>query len=251
MNPYEKFHSSLKLQKRIISKRSLTYRGIIRIIEEYESFYGEKKALDIGCGSGVLSFFLGSLGFKITGIDISKRAIQICIQNKETLGLSEKINFFKLDFPSEIVKGKYDLIICSEVLEHIRDEGMAMKAIRRKLKDDGIAIFSVPSIECPLFRLGLSIKHDKLVGHLRRYSSLSIENLLKNSKLELLKVVEAEGILKNFLFIVKSPFNSLIIRLANRFLLIADIIVFVDNIFLKLFGSSQIIFVAKKYENRD
>ncbi|RJR25263.1 class I SAM-dependent methyltransferase [Candidatus Microgenomates bacterium] len=242
---YEKFHSNIKLQKRIISKRSITYRDIVRVINKYKDHCVGNKALDIGCGCGALSFYLGSIGFDVTGIDISKKAVDICEQNKKMFELHGCLKFFKLNFPQENIKGRYDLIICSEVLEHIEDQKKAIRYIKNKLNKNGIVIFSLPSIKSPLHRLGLSSKHDINVGHLRRYSMDSIYNLINFSGLRTIELIETEGILKNFLFIIGFPLNKILIRLSNRFLFISSFIFFIDDMLLKFFGGSQIILVSK------
>ena len=66
-----------------------------------------KTALDIGCREGVQSEWLKARGYKVTSIDIEKvyQYAQIVDANK--------------DLPCE--DGSYDLIWCSEVLEHLDD----------------------------------------------------------------------------------------------------------------------------------
>ena len=70
------------------------------------------KVLEIGIGSGciVLSILKEKKNFYGTGIDISKKTIEICKINCENLGLSSRVKLFKTDIDN-FRYGKYDLII--------------------------------------------------------------------------------------------------------------------------------------------
>ena len=70
------------------------------------------KVLEIGIGSGciLLSILKEKKNFYGTGIDISKKTIEICKINCENLGLSSRVKLFKTDIDN-FRYGKYDLII--------------------------------------------------------------------------------------------------------------------------------------------
>ena len=70
------------------------------------------KMLEIGIGSGciLLSILKEKKNFYGTGIDISKKTIEICKINCENLGLSSRVKLFKTDIDN-FRYGKYDLII--------------------------------------------------------------------------------------------------------------------------------------------
>ena len=70
------------------------------------------KVLEIGIGSGciLLSILKERKSFYGTGIDISKKTIEICKINCKNLGLSSRVKLFKTDIDN-FSYGKYDLII--------------------------------------------------------------------------------------------------------------------------------------------
>jgi 2-polyprenyl-3-methyl-5-hydroxy-6-metoxy-1,4-benzoquinol methylase len=239
---YEDFHGRIKFQKKVIERKNFTYRLIIDILDLY--LVNSQKVLDIGCGVGTLSFYIASKGNYVKGIDISLRAIEACKITAKELGLIENTNFSVTDFSKETLEGKSDLVICSEVLEHLRDDKLAVRKVFNILKEDGKVLISVPSKNSPLFRLGLTKKFDERVGHLRRYNRDEMSCLLKKTGFEILKVKEVEGVLRNSLFVFTH--GSIFVRIANRFTIVSDILTFLDNITLKLFGESQIIVVAQK-----
>ena len=77
------------------------------------------KAIDIGCGIGNYSVYLASLGFDMTGIDISDEAIRLAELNAMKKGIS--CNFRSIDMLEEhgIWKNKFDFAFDYEVLHHI------------------------------------------------------------------------------------------------------------------------------------
>ena len=78
-----------------------------------------KKVLDIGCGGGILSEELSKMGAKVTGIDSSKKSIDIAKKHAKEQDLEiEYINGSILDVSS---LGNYDCVICFEMIEHIHE----------------------------------------------------------------------------------------------------------------------------------
>ena len=100
------------------------------------------KALDVGCGSGANACFLAEVGFVVTGIDASQRALKNTSQRAEAEGLRVTT---QLNLLSEFVvpKEAFDLVISIGVIEFVNAyEGEA--AIARSyaaLKPGGKALF--------------------------------------------------------------------------------------------------------------
>ncbi len=236
---YSRFHKRTNSQRKVIDENNFTYKLILRTLSKY--IKKNKKILDIGCGAGTIALYCGSKGNNVLGIDISAEAIRAAKKSASFLELNN-VKFETRNFPVEYPKAKYDLIICTEVIEHLEDDKKALKTIYKLLSPNGIAIISTPSRNAPLYRLGLANGFDKRVGHLRRYS---LENLIELSKQCGFKVVtdyKQEGIIRNSLFIL--PYFGELIRLI-KFQLV-DVVTYIDNISLKLFGESQLFIVLKK-----
>ena len=99
-----------------------------------------KKLLDIGCGSGVFSQVAYDLGFQVTGIDISRKALSIL--KKRYPGIEFKYcRAEKLFFNAR----SFDVVLCLETLEHLPYPEMALKQIHRVLSDQGVCLLSVPN----------------------------------------------------------------------------------------------------------
>jgi len=80
------------------------------------------KTIDLGCGTGNYSIYLASVGFDVTGIDISPTAIKIAQENAKKKGI--KCNFLVADVLGNLneVKGKFDFAYDWELLHHIFPE---------------------------------------------------------------------------------------------------------------------------------
>jgi len=235
---YEGYHKNRHLPKRIISKKDFTYRNIVGVLDK---FCRGKNVLDIGSGVGTLDLYLAQKGRQVTGIEISQRAVDIARQSQRLLGIN-KIKFIRGDFFQLKIREQFPFVICSEVLEHLSNEQQAINKIYRLIKPEGLLLITVPSQNAPLIKLGAIKKFDQVSGHLRRYTLDSLRLLLEKNQFKVIYTQKTEGLVRNSLYVFKL---NLVIKLANRFPLVSDLITWLDNLSLRLFGESQIITVAK------
>jgi 2-polyprenyl-3-methyl-5-hydroxy-6-metoxy-1,4-benzoquinol methylase len=100
------------------------------------------QVMDIGCGNGVITRRLGSMGFNVLGVDVSEKAIT----KARSLNTYPNVSF-QVKSAEELVAGgeKYKAIVCSEVLEHLHHPDQLLKVIRQILDKDGILIVTVPN----------------------------------------------------------------------------------------------------------
>lgn len=109
-------------------------RDIIYDLMKHE--HNECKILDIGCSGGVLIDFLKKKGYSnVEGMETSKEARLIC--KKKKIKIHTTINHIK--------SNTYDIVIASDVLEHIKDSHKALKEWKRILKPYGLLIVFVPA----------------------------------------------------------------------------------------------------------
>jgi len=242
-NLYEFFHEKSSGPKKIIKENNFTYRNLIKILEIYLIKSKKMAILDIGCGTGTIVFYLANKGHNIYGIDISKKAIKIANNNLNFFKLKGEIKFLRKDIQkSNLQDKKFDLILCSEVIEHVENDKKLIQKIYKFLKTNGILIISVPSKNAPLYRFGKATQFDKRAGHLRRYLVKDLKKILNIGGLKILEYKKTEGVLRNFLFL--NNFFGKFIRFIKG--PIVELVSFIDNIFIYLFGESQIFIVAKK-----
>jgi SAM-dependent methyltransferase len=131
--------------------------------------------IEIGCGEGINLELYSKLGLKGKGIDISDKAIKLAKSKQlENIDVERKSVY-------DIFDGKYDLCFCNMVLEHLKDDDLALEKINSLLNVNGYLILSVPA-HSNKYSLG-----DKLSGHFRRYNKIDLLNRLRKSDFEIEK----------------------------------------------------------------
>jgi ubiquinone/menaquinone biosynthesis C-methylase UbiE len=123
------------------------------------NFDKQRFILDIGCSGGILLDELKMNGFNnIYGIDASESGINICKLKKHN-------NVLVMDgAQTGFADNMFDVIIASNVLEHIENDEKAIIEWNRILKYNGLLILFVPAFQI------LWSHHDIVNEHFRRYS---------------------------------------------------------------------------------
>lgn len=124
------------------------YRHHYHLLELFERLGVEqltgKTLLEIGCGIGIDTLTLASLGFReVLGIDLSETAIDIARCNAETKNIAnvrfEKANGEKLNFPDDC----FDFVYSFGVIHHTPSIKKAIAEIYRVLKPGGRAMVMI------------------------------------------------------------------------------------------------------------
>lgn len=109
------------------------------------SRWQESRILDLGCGEGPLSFYLGALGCRyITGVDLDAAAIEVARDRCQHFGHRFEVGTLEATVTAQ-ADGSWDAIICSEVLMHLADPWPAVAELRRLLAPDGVLIVTIPN----------------------------------------------------------------------------------------------------------
>lgn len=237
---YNRYHTKSQVSIKVIGPRNFTYYNAVRILNKH--IKPNSNILDIGCGVGVLDFYLRKSGNKVFGIDVSSKAIKIA-KNSATLLFETNLPVFtQSDFLKSNINVKFDAVVMFEVLEHLKNDKEAIQKIGSLLKKDGLLILSSPSINAPLYKIGLLDKFDADVGHLRRYSRMSLIKLIEENGFKFVDSKLTEGLFRNFLYTNK--YAGFILKFIRGYF--SDIAMVIDKIFVSLFGESQIYVVAQK-----
>src|SRR5262245_16866200 len=151
-------------------------RHIRRILKNLIRPLEIKTILDVGCGQGSLLIDL-KLEFphlRPFGIDISEAAVQLARQRVP------EGQFWVMDIEHETPDNKCDLVVCSEVLEHIPDDILAMRNLRATTGK--YIVISTPQGKMRTF--------ERQVGHVRNYAPGELVRKLQASGFDIISVVE-------------------------------------------------------------
>jgi len=168
------------------------------------------KVLDIGCSSAILTNEISKTLKKsqVTGLDSYKAAIQFARSKYPHIAFVAA-DAHKLPFKDK----RFDLVICTETLEHVIDPKKALEEMVRVLKKDGRGIISMDS-GSPLFRL---IWHvwTKTKGrvwqnaHIHEFNTRLLEQLIRDSGFKIKKKVKSHlGMAVTFLVIPKNKIKK-------------------------------------------
>ena len=92
--------------------------------------------LDIGCGGGLISEPMTRLGAKVTGIDASKKNINVANLHAKKNGL--KINYLNTSPENMNSSEKFDIILNLEIVEHVDNVNIFIKSCNNLLKSNGL-----------------------------------------------------------------------------------------------------------------
>ena len=98
--------------------------------------------LDIGCGGGILAEALTEKGAKVTGLDASKKTIQIAKDHAKEKDFKIKYLNKSLDEYLKTSKSKFDVVICFELIEHVPDQIKLIQDISSICNKDAKVFFS-------------------------------------------------------------------------------------------------------------
>jgi len=96
-----------------------------------------REILDVGCGGGLLSEALAACGGRVTGIDLSGSALAAARAHREITGLSIDYRQAAAEALAGELPGRFDIIVCMELLEHVPEPASILAACERLAKPGG------------------------------------------------------------------------------------------------------------------
>lgn len=116
---------------------------ILHLINKYTKDENIENLLDLGCGEGELTVKVAKTVEckNIFGVDIDRLALQKA-ERKGIRTFIADLNSDTLPFP----EGTFDLVLMTEVIEHLYDVDHALMEVRRVLKHNGYLLLSTPNL---------------------------------------------------------------------------------------------------------
>ncbi len=127
--------------------------------------------LDVGCGTGATLRAVEDMGVA-AGMDRSGEALRYC----RLRGLRRLLRATAEALP--VASESVDVLLALDLLEHVADDGAAVREFARVLRPGGVLLVTVPA--CP----ALWSEHDEALDHLRRYRSARLRAILAGAGLQ-------------------------------------------------------------------
>ncbi|HEY3500475.1 MAG TPA: class I SAM-dependent methyltransferase [Polyangiaceae bacterium] len=179
---YDRVWSELEHLDRVSPAAFHRRRLIRRLIAEHAA--DARSILDAGSGPGQLVEEL-SLHFPaatLSAADVSPHSLE---QVRARCPASDAflLDLTAGDFEREHAErfGRFDLVVCSEVIEHVADDALALRRLERFLAPGGCLIVTVPG--------GKMSRFDVAIGHRRHYRKDELEARLVSGGLEPVRVM--------------------------------------------------------------
>lgn len=100
------------------------------------------RAIDVGCGGGILAEAMAARGAGVTGIDLSEKPLRVAQLHLHESGHAIDYRLESAEAVAAREGGVYDLVTCMEMLEHVPDPASAVAACASLARPGGAVFFS-------------------------------------------------------------------------------------------------------------
>jgi len=101
-----------------------------------------KKVLDVGCGGGILAESMALRGAEVTGIDMGEAPLEVARLHMLESGAELEYRQLTAEALAAEMPGRFDVVTCMEMLEHVPDPGSVIAACAALVKPGGQLFFS-------------------------------------------------------------------------------------------------------------
>lgn len=101
-----------------------------------------RQLLDVGCGGGILAEAMAQRGARVTGIDMGEAPLAVARLHQLESGVDVDYFHSTAEQLAEREPGRYDIVCCLEMLEHVPDPGAVIQACAELARPGGDLYFS-------------------------------------------------------------------------------------------------------------
>ena len=101
-----------------------------------------KTVVDVGCGGGILAESMARKGARVTGIDLSEKALKVADLHGMESGVQVRYEKIAAEDLAAREPGQFDVVTCMEMLEHVPDPASIVRACTAMVKPGGHVFFS-------------------------------------------------------------------------------------------------------------
>lgn len=163
----------------------LNTRVIFENIAKKISFRG-RTVLELGCGSGRLSYLAYQAGAKeLTLVDFSEKALRIA---KNVFSGVDKVTFIQANLLNLNLPQKYDIVFSSGVVEHFKDEELPLAIEAHAKYSREYIVIVVPSDTVFNKRRSVSLQNIQRYGYQKPISQRQMERLFKEANITIKRI---------------------------------------------------------------
>ena len=162
----------------------LFWQRLRKAIDYIEAGAPYKNVLDFGCGSGVMLPFLCRVGARVTAMDIDLLPFER-VSRQRAFPANLQIHDAREVTLGDLPKASFDLIVATDVLEHVQDIGETLNDMKSLLASGGQIVISGPT-ENVLYKLGRALAGSEYSGDYHERGILEVRDLLA----EQMKVIQ-------------------------------------------------------------
>lgn len=113
------------------------------------------KALDVGCGGGILAEALAMHGAEVTGLDMAEAPLAVARLHLKESGLKVDYQLATAEAWAAGHPARYDIVTCMEMLEHVPDPAAVVQACMTLTRPGGQVFFSTINRNLKAFMLAI------------------------------------------------------------------------------------------------
>jgi 2-polyprenyl-6-hydroxyphenyl methylase/3-demethylubiquinone-9 3-methyltransferase len=102
----------------------------------------DMKAVDVGCGGGILSEALAQAGANVLGIDLSQDLLEVADLHGLDSGIAVEYRKISAEQLAAAQAGQFDVVTCMEMLEHVPNPRSVIDSCAKLVKPEGLVFFS-------------------------------------------------------------------------------------------------------------
>jgi SAM-dependent methyltransferase len=178
--------------------------GLLRLWADQKGL----EVLDVGCGFATTSGRIQAMGNRVTGIECSARALAVAGTRLERTIPMDLQDLAALC--QNLGEKSFDALIFADVLEHLADPTVVLKAYLRLLRPGGTVLVSLPNVGLWSVRLSLLLGRWNYTDtgvldrtHLRFFTWKSARSLLAEAGVETVKTTANPGLVRPFIPLIK------------------------------------------------
>jgi len=144
-NWYDLYIEEIESKKGIKNYIEYKIKTKVKLIKLIKKYSKNKKIMEAGCGTGIISSYMSSLDYNVVAIDINDKILKLAEEISNNYIKNSNPNFIKKDlFKLDFANKEFDVIFSNGVLEHFTDDEIK-EILKLQLEQANVVIVGIPT----------------------------------------------------------------------------------------------------------